>query len=97
VFVMNFARGIIKHRMTCGMMMRALGHADPTAWRGRVRKRPCRSRSPSIDDSLFVGTVDGIRILRALPLNELREEPATANGFREPRMQDTPASTMTFM
>jgi hypothetical protein len=51
----------------------------------------------SIDDSLFVGTVDGIRILRTLPLNDLREEPATSNGFREPQMQDTPASTMTFM
>ena len=23
-----------------------------------LRKRPCRSRSPSIDDSLFVGTID---------------------------------------
>jgi hypothetical protein len=80
VFVMNFARGIIKHRMTCGMMMRALGHAGPTAGGGeRGRGRAV----PSIDDSLFVGTVDGIRILRALPLNELREEPATANGFRE--------------
>jgi hypothetical protein len=46
---------------------------------------------------LFVGTIDGIRILRALPLNKLRQKPATANGFREPRMQDTPESTMTFM
>ena len=79
------------------MMMRAMGTLTPAAWRGRARKRPCGSRSPSIDDSLFVGTVDGIRILRALSLNELREEPATANGFCEPRMQDTPASTMTFM
>jgi hypothetical protein len=25
------------------------------------------------DDSLFVGTIDGIRILRALPLNKLRK------------------------
>jgi hypothetical protein len=80
MFVMNFARGTIKHRMTCGMMMRAMGTLTPPLG-GRARKRPCRSRSPSIDDSLFVGTVDGIRILRALPLNELREEPATANGF----------------
>ncbi len=23
-----------------------------------LRKRPCRSRSPFIDDSLFVGTID---------------------------------------
>ena len=23
-----------------------------------LRKRPCPSRSPSIDDSLFVGTID---------------------------------------
>jgi hypothetical protein len=88
---MNFARGIDKTSDDLRYDDAGAGtHADPTAWRGRARKRRCRSRSPSIDDSLFVGTVDGIRILRALPLNELREEPATANGFREPRMQDTP-------
>ena len=94
---MNFACGIIKRRMTCGMMMRALGHADPTAWRGRARKRPCRSRSPSIDDSLFVGTVDGIRILRRFLLNELLEEPATANGFSRTANARYSRVDMTFM
>jgi hypothetical protein len=63
------------------MLMRALGHADPTAWRGRARKKPCRSRSPSIDDSLFVGTIDGIRILRALPLSKLRKSPPPQTVF----------------
>jgi len=35
--------------------------------------------------------------LEGASFEQATEEPATANGFREPQMQDTPASTMTFM
>jgi hypothetical protein len=36
------------------MMMRALGRTLTPPLGGRARKRPCRCRSPSIDDSPFV-------------------------------------------
>ena len=53
---------------------------------GRARKRPYRSRSPSIDDSLFVGAIDGIRTLRALRLNTLRKS-------QFPNIRDTGLAT----
>jgi len=41
-------------------------------------------------DSLFVGIIDGIRIFRAPSFEQAAEEPTTANGLREPRMQRIP-------
>jgi hypothetical protein len=76
------------------MLMRALGHADLTAWGGEeagpfpvaIHRRfaLCRHyrRNTHLEGASF---------------EQATEEPATANGFREPQMQDTPASTMTFM
>src|SRR5262249_43113167 len=79
---MNFARGIIKHRDDLRYADAGAGHADLTAWRGRARKRPCHSRSPSINDSLFVGTIDGIGThLEGASFEQAAEEPATANFF----------------
>jgi hypothetical protein len=51
---------------------------------------PCRSGHPST--ILFVGTIDGISILKsALPLNDWGRA-CYRNGFREPRMQEPPRS-----
>jgi hypothetical protein len=92
---MNFARGIIKHR---GDLRYAdtLGRADLTAWRASaeeavpfpvtIHRRFARCRCYRRDTHL-----------EGASFEHAAEEPATANGFREPRMQDTRASTMTFM
>src|SRR5215510_2594056 len=61
--------------MTCGMLIRSLRHASPRLGRGE------REEAVPFDDSLFVGTIDGIRILRALPLNKLRKSPPPQTVF----------------
>jgi hypothetical protein len=64
------------------MLMRALGHADPTAWEGASAEEavpfPVAIHRRF---ALFVGTIDGIRILRALPLNKLRKSPPPQTVF----------------
>src|SRR5262245_58549529 len=81
---MNFARGIIKHRDD-------LRYADPGAearypplGKGRAQKRPCRSTIH------FVGNSRRDTHLEGASLEQAAEEPATPNGFREPRMQRIP-------
>jgi hypothetical protein len=49
----ELARGIVKHRDDCGMLIRALGHANSPLGKGVSAEE-----AVPFDDSLFVGTID---------------------------------------
>ena len=88
---MNFAgRASENIGMAGGMVMQALRQTDPSGGGEGEGCRAVRDRHPST--ILFVGTIDGISILKsALPLNDWGRA-CYRNGFREPRMQEPPRS-----
>ena len=68
------------------MLIRALGHANPPLGRGeRGRSRAVPGRHPSTIRSLSVLSTG--YALEGASFEQAAEEPATTNGFREPRMQ----------